>query len=80
MDRSSTTADRHRGPMIDFATVPEMPIAHRLGELVQALTGCSIERAELAVGDTTPWGPASNDQALHAIARAMVRLRGRHGV
>ncbi len=61
--------------MIDFATVPEMPIAHRLGELVQALTGCSIERAELAVSDSTPWGPASSDQALSTMAQAMVRLR-----
>ena len=80
MDRSSTTAERRRGPMIDFATVPEMPIAHRLGELVQALTGCSIERAELAIDDRTPWGPASDDQALQTIAQAMVRLRGRRPV
>ena len=79
MDRSSTT-QRHRDPMIDFATVPEMPTAHRLGELVQALTGCSIERAELAVGDTSPWGPASSDQALRTIASAIVRLRGRRTV
>ncbi|MEX2293030.1 MAG: hypothetical protein WD691_04520 [Acidimicrobiales bacterium] len=79
MDRSSTT-HRRQDPMIDLATVPEMPIAHRLGELVQALTGCSIERAELAVNDPTPWGPASSDEALSAVAGAMVRLRRRRVV
>lgn len=53
------------------------PTGHRLAELVQALTGCSIERAELAVCDPTPTGPASNEDALDAMAQALVRLRVR---
>lgn len=34
------------------------PAGHRLAELLQALTGCSVERAELAIDDPTPSGPA----------------------
>lgn len=51
------------------------PTGHRLADLVQALTGCSVERAELAVSDPTPVGPASEKDALLTMARAMVRLR-----
>jgi hypothetical protein len=53
------------------------PTGHRLTELLQALTGCSIERAELAISDPTPAGPASPDEALTSVARAMVALKGR---
>ncbi len=53
------------------------PTGHRLTELLQALTGCSIERAELAISDPTPAGPASSDDALSSMARAMVALKDR---
>ena len=33
------------------------PTGHRLTELLQALTGCSVENAELAISDPTPAGP-----------------------
>ena len=39
------------------------PTGHRLTELLQALTGCSVESAELAISDPTPAGPASPDDA-----------------
>ena len=51
------------------------PTGHRLAELLQALTGCSVENAELAIGDPTPAGPASPDDALTSVARAMVALK-----
>jgi hypothetical protein len=51
------------------------PTGHRLTELLQALTGCSVESAELAISDPTPVGPASPDDALAAVARGMVALR-----
>jgi hypothetical protein len=53
------------------------PSGHRLTELLQALTGCSVETAELAISDPTPAGPASPEEALSAVARAMVALKGR---
>ena len=53
------------------------PTGHRLAELLQALTGCSVERAELAISDPTPAGPASPATALDTMARAMVSLRAR---
>ena len=53
------------------------PTGHRLTELLQALTGCSVESAELAISDPTPTGPASPDEALSAVARGIVRLRAR---
>jgi hypothetical protein len=53
------------------------PTGHRLAELLQALTGCSVERAELAISDPTPAGPASPEEALTSMARAMVALRSR---
>ena len=53
------------------------PTGHRLTELLQALTGCSVESAELAISDPTPAGPASPDEALAAMARAMVALRAK---
>jgi hypothetical protein len=53
------------------------PTGHRLTELLQALTGCSVERAELAISDPTPAGPASPDEALTSMARAMVALKSR---
>lgn len=53
------------------------PTGHRLAELLQALTGCSVERAELAISDPTPAGPATPDEALTSMARAMVALRAR---
>lgn len=51
------------------------PTGHRLTELLQALTGCSVERAELAISDPTPAGPASSEEALTSMARAMVALK-----
>jgi hypothetical protein len=53
------------------------PTGHRLTELLQALTGCSVERAELALSDPAPSGPASPEDALTSMARAMVALKGR---
>ena len=53
------------------------PTGHRLTELLQALTGCSVESAELAISDPTPSGPATPDDALSAVARGMVALRSR---
>ena len=53
------------------------PTGHRLTELLQALTGCSVERAEMAVSDPIPVGPASVDHALTTMAQALVRLRTR---
>ncbi len=52
---------------------------HRLTELLQALTGCSVERAELAVDDPIPAGPANPSMALDTLARAMAALRCRPG-
>lgn len=52
-----------------------IPSSHRLSELVQALTGCSGEAAELALADPTPPGPVPADRALDAVAEALVRLR-----
>lgn len=63
--------------IIDLTSSPEPPTGHRLAELVQALTGCTVERAELAVSDPTPSGPATPDEALQTMARALVRLRSR---
>jgi hypothetical protein len=62
--------------VINLTAPAALPTGHRLAELVQVLTGCSAERAELAISDPTP-GPASSDDALEAMARAMVRLRPR---
>ena len=63
--------------IIDLTTDSESPTGHRLAELVQALTGCSVERAELAVSDPTPSGPATSDEALRTMARALVQLKAR---
>jgi hypothetical protein len=54
-----------------------IPTAHRLSELVQVLSGCSVERAELAVSDPTPEGPIPAEDALDVVATALVRLRAR---
>ncbi len=51
------------------------PTGHRLADLLQALTGCSIERAELAISDPTPTGPADPATALDTMARAIVSLK-----
>ncbi len=67
----------HPDLVIDLTNAPDLPTGHRLTELVQLLTGCSAERAELAVGDPTPTGPITADQALQTTARALVRLRNR---
>lgn len=61
--------------IIDLTTLSELPPGHRLTDLLQALTGCSITSAEFAVSDPTPVGPASNEDALATMARAIVRLR-----
>lgn len=61
--------------IIDLTSDSERPAGHRLAELVQALTGCSVERAELAVSDPTPTGPASSEDALRTMAQALVRLK-----
>ena len=63
--------------IIDLTSAPEPPTGHRLAELVQALTGCSVERAELAVSDPTPSGPTSSEDALRTMARALVLLKVR---
>jgi hypothetical protein len=65
---------------IDLTDASELPTGHRLAELVQALTGCSVERAEMAVSDPTPEGPASSDDALRTMAKALVRLKSRQPV
>jgi hypothetical protein len=66
--------------IIDLTDVSELPTGHRLAELVQALTGCSVERAEMAVSDPTPDGPTSSDDALKTMAKALVRLKSRQPV
>jgi len=58
--------------MIDL---DDPPAGHRLAELLQVLTGCSVERAELAISDPTPAGPAHPSAALDTMARAMVSLK-----
>jgi hypothetical protein len=63
--------------VIDLTPSSELPTGHRLAELVQALTGCSVERAELAVSDPTPVGPTSSEDALRTMAQALVRLKVR---
>ena len=62
---------------LDLTNLETLPTGHRLAELVQALTGCSIEHAELAISDPAPTGPASSEQALRTMARAIVLLRPR---
>lgn len=62
---------------IDLTDLSNLPTGHRLTELVQAPTGCSVERAEFAVSDPTPSGPTTSEDALRTIARAIVRLRPR---
>ena len=51
------------------------PTGHRLTELLQALTGCSVGNAELAIGDPTPVGPAAPEDALTSLARGIVALK-----
>lgn len=78
MARTNTSAPHPALDLtIDLTNVDDLPTGHRLAELVQALTGCSIERAELAVSDPTPSGPSSSDDALATMARAIVSLRPR---
>jgi hypothetical protein len=50
---------------------------HRLGDLVQALSGCRPETAELAVGAAVSDGQLDPDDALDALAEALVRVRRR---
>lgn len=73
--------DKPQAPSEDIVidlTDDAPPIAsHRLVELVQGLTGCSAERAELALGDPTPSGSVDADAALTQVARALVQLRSR---
>lgn len=72
LDRTAAPA-----PTIDL-TEPPMPTSgHRLAELLQALTGCGPERAELALDDPVPDGPTDPDRALTSVAAALVRLRAR---
>lgn len=66
--------------IIDLTDGTPAPAGHRLTELVQALTGCSAERAEFAVSDPTPQGPTSGEHALDTMAEALVRLRTRQPV
>lgn len=49
--------------------------ASRLAELVLHLTGCTADEALTAVSDPAPRGRLSNDEALEAVARAIVRVR-----
>jgi hypothetical protein len=62
-------------PMTHHSNYPHSG-PHRLVDLVRALTGCSRERAELAVSDPIPSGPISLDDGLYAVATALVALRG----
>ena len=64
-------------PTTVIIDLDDPPTGHRLAELLQALTGCSVERAELAISDPTPAGPASPEEALTSMARAMVALKSR---
>lgn len=75
----ATSSPTHTGSdlTLDLTNLDALPTGHRLAELVQALTGCSIEHAELAISDPAPSGPASSDDALRTMARAMVLLRTR---
>ena len=73
----SAPAHTQMDHIIDLRNLSELPAGHRLTDLVQALTGCSVETAEFAVSDPTPAGPASSDDALRTMARALVRLRPR---
>lgn len=72
LDRTAAAA-----PIIDLTEPPMPTTGHRLAELLQALTGCSPERAELALGDPVPDGPADPERALSSVAEALVRLRVR---
>lgn len=66
----------HRSPHVTIhLDDPDPPAAHRLPELLQVLTGCSVGDAELAVGDPLPEGPVTSDDALTTLATAIVRLR-----
>jgi hypothetical protein len=67
----------HPDLIIDLTNAPEIPAGHRLTELVQILTGCSAERAELAVADPLPAEAITAEQALRTTAQALVRLRPR---
>jgi hypothetical protein len=75
--RTSTPPALPEDLVIDLTSTSELPTGHRLAELVQALTGCSVERAELAVSDPTPVGPTSSEDALRTMAEALVRLKPR---
>lgn len=48
---------------------------HRLGELVQLLSGCGTEAAELAVGDLAPAAQLDEKTALDVLATALVRIK-----
>jgi hypothetical protein len=48
---------------------------HRLADLIQVLSGCDPERAELAVGTHEPGTCVNPDDALDTLARALVQLR-----
>jgi hypothetical protein len=79
-DRCSMATNSPTTPsdlIIDLTSASEPPTGHRLAELVQALTGCSVERAELAVSDPIPSGPTSSEDALRTMARALVQLKVR---
>jgi hypothetical protein len=49
--------------------------AHRLADLVQALSGCPAASAELEVGRLGTGGRLTPEEALDALAGALVRLR-----
>jgi hypothetical protein len=49
--------------------------SHRVAELVQVLAGCRPEAAELAVAPHLPTSTVSPDDALNAVAHALVCLR-----
>ena len=71
----SSPIHTHTDHIIDLTSLSELPAGHRLTDLVQALTGCSVENAEFAVSDPAPVGPASSEEALRTMAEALVRLR-----
>jgi hypothetical protein len=65
--------DRTRTVTIELDP-PTSRAAHRLPELVQALTGCDAEQAELAIDDPVST-VATEGEALEVVARALLRIQ-----
>jgi hypothetical protein len=65
---ASSATSNGSGEVIDLR-------GHRLGDLVQVLSGCTAEHAELAVGEHLPGTAVSPEAALDTVARALIGLR-----